>query len=327
MIKFSIIMPVYNASSKLKKSIESIINQKNSNWELIIVDDGSTDNSYEIANEYRKKYKNIKIIKQDNCGPGIARNRGIEESTGDYIAFIDSDDYYDSYFLTEIEKSIKENNLDLVYINIVEETENGIVYKSVDISKYQNESKENLLKLQVSGTMPWGPCMKVIKKELLKKSCFLNLEVGEELILSFDVLYKSKKLGFISKELYHYVHNNDGQHKKGGLDPWWGVTRCMKNHLIDLNLFNTYEEYISCLAARSFIISAYRCSCNGNVIKAMQNIKQQLKKYQSDYSFKNLNKKYIDKKTRIVLLLARIHFYLVIVLISKIKNKFSSKGW
>lgn len=327
MIKFSIIMPVYNASSTIKRSIESIINQKYKNWELVIVDDGSTDDSLIIVNEYKKKYKNIKVIKQENSGPGVARNNGIEKSSGDFIAFLDSDDYYEECFLSEVENKITKEDLDLVYINIFEETYKGKIYKSVDLSKYKNTSKEELIKFQISGTMPWGPFVKVIKKEILNECYFLNLQVGEELLLSFDVLNKSNRYGFINKELYHYVHNNEGQHKKGGLDPWWEVTNCIKNHLKKLNIFNTYEDAVSCLAARAFTISAYRCSCNCKYFDAIKKIKEQLKKYRKEYNFDKIKNNYIDKKTRVVLILSKIHLYPLIVAISKIKNKFSNKGW
>jgi len=93
--KISIIMPNYNSQPFIKESMESVIAQTYKNWELIVVDDVSTDASYEIVEEYREKDKRIQLIKLDNnVGPAIARNKGIKEAMGRYIAFLDSDDLW-----------------------------------------------------------------------------------------------------------------------------------------------------------------------------------------------------------------------------------------
>ncbi|MBE6462776.1 MAG: glycosyltransferase [Alphaproteobacteria bacterium] len=97
--EISVIMPVYNTSLYLRQSIESVINQTFTNWELICINDGSTDNSLEILEEYASKDPRITIIDQENQGLSCARNNGIKKSTGKYIAFIDSDDFYATNFL------------------------------------------------------------------------------------------------------------------------------------------------------------------------------------------------------------------------------------
>ena len=93
-MKVSIIVPVYNCEKYLKKCIESIINQTYKDLELILIDDGSKDKSYDISLEYKKKYKNIIVLKQNNKGSGSARNYGIEKATGKYLMFCDSDDFF-----------------------------------------------------------------------------------------------------------------------------------------------------------------------------------------------------------------------------------------
>ena len=90
----SIIMPVYNSEQTLKKSIDSILSQTCENWELIAVDDGSSDLSLQILKEYSLLNQNVKVFSQTNAGPGKARNLAISKATGDYIAFLDSDDIY-----------------------------------------------------------------------------------------------------------------------------------------------------------------------------------------------------------------------------------------
>ena len=95
----SVIMPVYNVEQYLRRSIESVLNQTFKDFELICINDGSTDNSLEILNEYATKDPRIQIINQENAGLSCARNSGLEIVQGEYIAFIDSDDFYATNFL------------------------------------------------------------------------------------------------------------------------------------------------------------------------------------------------------------------------------------
>ena len=109
--KISIIIPVYNVEKYLERCLNSIRNQSYDNLEVIMIDDCSTDNSYEICQKYEEKY-NFKLLKNnDNKGLSYTRNRGIKESTGDYIGFIDSDDYVDSNYYESLLKNIKENDI------------------------------------------------------------------------------------------------------------------------------------------------------------------------------------------------------------------------
>ena len=125
-IKFSIIVPVYNVEKYIKKCIDSILNQTYKNYEIIIINDGSTDNSSKIINNY-KKNKKIKIITQKNKGLSAARNKGIKLATGDYILFIDSDDYIDENLLLILNKKI--TNEDLIRFQLCKVDENNNIIK------------------------------------------------------------------------------------------------------------------------------------------------------------------------------------------------------
>ena len=114
----SIIMPVYNAEKYLNRSIESIMNQTYNNIEIILVNDGSTDNSLEICTSYQEKDNRIKLINQANKGVSFARNKGIDEATGDYIMFIDSDDYVEKNMIEDMVSKITEDDIDLVISGI-----------------------------------------------------------------------------------------------------------------------------------------------------------------------------------------------------------------
>lgn len=112
MKKVSVIVPVYNAEKLVEKAIKSVLNQTYKSIELILINDGSKDNSLNIIKKWEKKYPNIiKIFDQENMGVGKTRNKGIEVSTGDYITFLDADDYLDKEFVEELIRNIGTNDV------------------------------------------------------------------------------------------------------------------------------------------------------------------------------------------------------------------------
>ena len=142
MPKFSIIMPTYNVEDYIKMAIDSVLNQSEKDYELIVVNDGSTDNTKRICEEYSKK---ITLINKKNGGLSDARNEGVKKATGEYIIFIDSDDYWDKDLLKEINKSL-DNNPDLVRFQIRTVDENNL---STDYSEteFKNKSGEEAFDL------------------------------------------------------------------------------------------------------------------------------------------------------------------------------------
>lgn len=111
-VKFSIIMPVYNVEKYVSQAIESVLNQSNDEWELIIINDGSTDDSFNICKRYSENNNRIKLINKNNSGVADARNKGLENSKGDYIIFLDSDDYLENECLDKLNRNIS-NEMDI----------------------------------------------------------------------------------------------------------------------------------------------------------------------------------------------------------------------
>ena len=321
MIKYSIIMPIYNTGKKLTKSIESVINQTYSNWELIAINDGSTDNSQTILEKYAKQDSRIKIFWQENKGPGIARNNGIKKCTGEYIAFIDSDDYYDLNFLKMVNDKNKKAKQDIIYIDDIKEYSNGKKFGGYSFEKHQKISKEKLLRLQMMGVIPWGGVLKVVKSDIAKKSFYSDIQVGEELIYSIEVLKNSNKIAFASGALYHYVDNQNGQHKLGGFDPWSDVANELKKYLINHNEYNLYAKEVNSLALKALTISIYRYCRKYDSKQAKEKIKEQIKKYTANFELNNIRNEYIDKKTKIIFYLIKLKQYHLLYLASKIKAK------
>ena len=134
----SIIIPVFNMEDKLNKCIQSVINQTYDNLEIILVNDGSKDNSLKICENYKNIDNRIKLISINNNGVSNARNIGIKNATGKYIGFVDSDDYIDNDMFETLYNNIKDNNADLSIIGYQIETIDNKVIKNTNLDKYEN---------------------------------------------------------------------------------------------------------------------------------------------------------------------------------------------
>lgn len=202
MAKISIIVPVYNSEKYLSKCLDSLVNQTLQDIEIIIINDGSTDNSQNIIDNYVQNYSNkIKNFSQQNAGQASARNFGIKIAKGEFIAFADSDDYLE---LDAYEKAYTfaiQNNFDIVSFNFWEENE-GNKYKS---SYYRFTDVEPNIKYVLNETCPWN---KIIRTNLFTQNNikFLDNYIYEDLELIPRLILYTDKVGFLDSEyLYNYI--------------------------------------------------------------------------------------------------------------------------
>lgn len=318
----SIIMPCYNAENNLKKSINSVLSQSCDNWELIAVDDGSTDLTLQILKEYSVLDSRIRVFAQSNSGPGATRNYAISNAKGEYIAFLDSDDWWENDFIEKVNRKILSENADVIFYDLVREKENGKAINVSYISNYSKLSKENLIKYQMTGKMEWG-MVKVIRHSIIKNNelNFSTDSVGEEAVFSYLVLKNSQNISFIDKPIYHYVLVDNGQHEKGEYDPWWNVVFRMKEQLIARNEINLYESTINSFALRALSISCYRISISGSYYDAKKQIKNKIREYERLYDFRKVEKKTLDKTSRLLAPFIKLKLIFPIYLASKIRNK------
>ena len=318
---FSIIMPVYNAEKILTRSIESVLKQTLRDFEIIIVDDGSTDDSWNIIKKYESDDKRVIALHQDNAGPGAARNRAISISRGEYIAFLDADDYWEQDFLETILRVSDEKKSDLIFVETVKEREDGSVIKYLNVGKNKNLTKYEMICSQMTGKMPWG-MSKVIRKDLVEKAGngFLNINVGEEAIFSYEVLKRAQYITFADKVIYHYVQSGTGQHTKGNYDPWKPLVEKMKEHLLASGEYDKYEDTINSLALKALAICIYRCSFEKTIGKSLDLIRINYIEYKRNYDFSKINKAVLDKNTLIILELLKKKLFIILVLASKIRK-------
>jgi len=207
-MKFSIVVPVYNVEKYLENCLDSIINQSYDNFEIIIVNDGSTDNSKNIIDMYLKKYpKKIKAFDKKNGGLSDTRNYAIKYISGDYLLFCDSDDYLDKELLYKINNILKEKKYDLVkyLFNIVDENGNTIKKENCELSG--NLSFEEILTLEYSDSA----CCYAFNVDFWKKNDF-KFEVGrvhEDFGLIPMVLLLSNSIYLLNYQGYNYLVRSD----------------------------------------------------------------------------------------------------------------------
>lgn len=213
----SVIIPVYKCEKDLVQCIESVLNQTFQDFELILIDDGSPDSSPRICDEYMQKDNRIQVIHKKNAGVSSARNEGIKVVKGEYITFIDSDDYIDAEMFECLYKQAKEHLADIVVSSLVmEKWENGgitekSIYKIQSSKAY--DSKELLEKWgqDFPAICMCGPWCKLYKSEAIKRnkiSFDTSLSCGEDTYFNLDVLASIKKIYFCEEIFYHYRRDN-----------------------------------------------------------------------------------------------------------------------
>ena len=210
----TVIVPVYNCEKYIARCIESVINQTYSNIELIIVNDGSTDHTNEICENYNKKYQNIKLINQKNQGVSIARNNALNISLGQYIQFTDSDDYMEKDMIELMVKSAITNNSDIVICEYSYEYEKGFRKKVNVLKDYFNLSFKDLISDEKTkyGGFPWN---KLIKRECITNLYNTNLNYYENLVFFLDNAKNINTYSVVHIPLYNYfINSNSALHNK-----------------------------------------------------------------------------------------------------------------
>lgn len=213
----SIIVPIYNSSAFLRKCIDSLVSQSYKDIEIVLFDDGSRDDSFKICNQYAEKDSRIKVFSRENRGVSQTRLDAFHNSTGEYITFVDADDYVEEDYVSFMVKHLERENVD-----VVSSQHNNVIGQKIykDIRKIQGrfdkQGIENLLEtkyLYDSSTQKTGItvylCTKLIKREFVEKilNASLGLWYGEDQVAVTQLLYDVSSI-FVSQDYtYNYVHH------------------------------------------------------------------------------------------------------------------------
>lgn len=208
----SVIVPVYNVEKYLKKCINSIINQSFKKIEIILINDGSTDKSGVICDKLAKQDLRIKVIHQENAGVSVARNVGIELAQGEYICFVDSDDYLPYNAIEVLYNQITENNVDLccgswTKITAIKTKKNDNQTSIIDLS--DKEAINKYMRLEEVN----GPVAKLYKRDIILDNNLRfakGIKIGEDAIFNYQYINKCKQVMFVSDNVYYYNKLNSG---------------------------------------------------------------------------------------------------------------------
>lgn len=249
--KVSVIIPVYNVEEYLRECLDSVVNQTLKEIEIICVDDGSTDNSLEILKEYAQKDKRMTVIKQRNLHAGIARNTGLSQAKGEYLSFLDSDDFFELNMLEEMSKKGDEDNSDVVFCgyilfdNTIKKDNFMVIYPNEYISKSPLSPEKIKDKLFIiTNPNPWT--------KLFKRKLFIDNDLHFESLLRcndltciYTALVTSKKISFCSNSYIHYRSNqksNITAKKEKYIDCFFNSINKLEKNLIKLNKLNDYYQ-------------------------------------------------------------------------------------
>ena len=205
----SVIVPIYKVEDYLRKCVNSIINQTYKNLEIILVDDGSPDNCPKICDEYARQDSRIKVIHKENGGLSDARNAGMEIATGEYISFIDSDDYISDDFIETLYTTMKTENSDIVECDIVrfEDGTTPVIEKeNCEINSFSTEKGLSLLIAENKFHQHvWN---KLYKSEFALKIPFAKGKLNEDEFWTYQIFGQAEKVTKINKSMYFYLQRS-----------------------------------------------------------------------------------------------------------------------
>lgn len=211
-MKLSIIIPVYNAEKYLDQCLKSICYQglKREDYEVLLINDGSTDGSLAIGEKFRYQFKNYRLINQDNQGEAASRNVALKLAKGEYITFLDSDDYYECDTLNNALEIIQKGDLDILYLRLKQVCENGIF-------------RQYIFDLPDEGSVAVGlkyerrPFPATVYRRTVIGSIMFptGILVGPDSVFNAMVQAKAKRVSFTKKAIYNYTYRTDSLSKQG----------------------------------------------------------------------------------------------------------------
>lgn len=231
-VKVSVIIPIYNIEKYLPECLESIINQTFKEIEIICVNDGSTDNSLEILKTYAQKDPRIKIINQENKGPSFARNNGLNNANGDYILFVDSDDWLHKSLVFKTYNNAITNNADIICFDCLNVYNSSIV-QNRRIPAFIRKNNKILFYFEEHKDIAYINCTswsKLYKKEFLIKNKLKfpeEYKLAEDLIFWFELLIKNPKISLLNECLYYYRKRQNSLTQKTNdlINKQWEITK------------------------------------------------------------------------------------------------------
>lgn len=267
--KISIIVPIYNVADYMERCISSLVSQTIKDIQIIAVNDGSTDSSLEIIQEFALKDKRIQVIDKENGGVSSARNIGLQHASGEFIGFVDPDDWVDEGMYAEMYNTAQQDNADIVMCSYIREFGTHSKEKEFPLPakiKYTNDEVQEKIMRRIIGPLDeeianpemldaWGTVWsKLYRTDLIKKNelFFTDLATigtNEDSLFNIHATYHAEVFIFINKPFYHYWRQNTGSitsgYKPGLIDKWCVLFYKIESFLKEKNLDSKYFRALS----------------------------------------------------------------------------------
>lgn len=338
----TIVVPVYNVEKYLNKCLTSIINQDYANKEIILIDDGSKDNSLIICKEFQKKYKNIKVIEQENLGVSVARNKGIEKANGDWICFVDSDDYMEPNMISKMIENTRKEDFDILITPPIMEFEskskkNKIFEREMD---FTSENKENILlnivcrqygnnyNTEINAGGPWGKLynLKFLKDNNLK--FIVGLKRMQDVVFNLYAVNAAKRIIYREEFLYHYRINASSVCLKYNPTIFKTFSEVIDNIMLFAKENKKDESFYQAIYLKTILlyIEGSRISIihKDNHDSIFCKIRELKKIYNQEIyinAFSNIKKKELNFKLKLFRMFVRLRLFLIVYILIKVFDK------
>lgn len=314
--KISIIVPVYNGEKYLARCLDSLINQTYKMIEILIIDDGSTDSSGKISDHYAETHNNIKVFHTKNNGVSIARNLGIKEAIGDYITFVDSDDWVDN----EYYQKMAMHDADIIVSGLQFDLNSKEYIRFTNkIGEYNNITA---IEMFLTGDLDVHVVNKLFKKTIVENVLFEpEIHVSEDRLFLCKTLINASRVRVINDGYYHYYQNNKSvMHEKLSEKDFENIKVALEISSKLNGYSNKFSKLCYCYNILAECRLCEKIYCSGNMAK----YESTYKKYIRDIKEFNLkeNKKELSKKHYFAILLMKVHPKLYAIVKKNEKLKF-----
>lgn len=290
-IKISIIIPVFNSEKYIDECIKSLLYQDFSEYEIICINDGSTDNSRKILEQYASKHEHIKVFDKKNEGSGSARNFGLKQAKGKYVLFLDSDDWLEQDTLETLYATAEENNSELVLFNAMEHYTNNKTHERIyhvisDASDFKNFSFDynNNINLVMNGYHI--VCTKLHKLEFIRDYSleFASRDQFEDVLFHIKSMIFAKRISYCPEILYHYRRNKENSRQNNAIKS--------KKSLEFFDIFDEVRKFL----LNEGLYEKFRINYYKFVINESQNIEHNIDVKYKETFFKKAQKTFINLK-------------------------------
>lgn len=280
----SIVMPVYNVQQYLYESLESLRKQTYKNLEVICVDDGSTDQSFEIINEYANKDKRFRYIQQQNLFAGVARNNGLDQVKGKYVMFLDSDDVFEKHMIKDLVNKAELKKTDIIFFgfyhfkkDIKHRSLMGIPYTCKKLTSSVEHTNDLF---QIGQGVPWNRFYNVdfVRKSGLR---FQGLQSNNDVFFSKSIMLYGKRMLFLNKRYVYYRVSNANSLQGSYKVSSGNFAKCIEGIYEELNRIEEYDLYkvsFEKYAVENALLTLSKCADRETFILACGILKQSFEK-------------------------------------------------